>query len=264
MQISIIVPYFKAGRFAVQLAGALAQQVYTDFEVILVDDGGGIEFDDVYSQFESHGLISRTTFVSTLAAGSGPANARNLGLLVANSKYIAFLDADDTWDPDYLRQMSSLMVEKDFSVVVCEVTYKNNGEQTRAMLPESVRRCDLLQTNLLHPPAVLVNRSHFPHFEFPKCGHEDYALWLSVLDNDMVVPCLHKPLVHINRVTDSVSSNFFRSAGWHWKILKAFSGKTLPTRMMLFFLYGINAVIKRKVAIYRPVLLPKFIVDLLR
>lgn len=100
---SVVIPLFnKEGCIAKTLDSVLAQS-FRDFEVIVVDDG---------SSDGSAGIVAaindaRIKYISQ--KNGGPSSARNTGIKAATGEMVAFIDADDIWLPDYLREMDKLI-----------------------------------------------------------------------------------------------------------------------------------------------------------
>jgi glycosyltransferase involved in cell wall biosynthesis len=95
--VSVIVPLYNRIQFLPQLFANLSQQIYQNFELILIDDGS----DDGTEQWlNEHQLLSGQPISYLKQNNNGPYSARNKGLSGANGKYIAFQDSDDEW-PDY-------------------------------------------------------------------------------------------------------------------------------------------------------------------
>lgn len=96
--ISVIIPVYNARPHLSDCLKSLTGQTFGPFEVILIDDGssdGSTRICRGYARRRSN-----FQFIRQVNAGAGP--ARNRGLEQAQGKYIAFIDADDLVDPDYL------------------------------------------------------------------------------------------------------------------------------------------------------------------
>ncbi len=78
------------------VAGAGSTQSVSDFEVIVVDDGSTDSGADLVARYPD------PRFRLVRQANAGPAAARNRGIREASGQYLAFLDGDDTWLPEYL------------------------------------------------------------------------------------------------------------------------------------------------------------------
>lgn len=104
MLFSVIIPTFNRAALLARTLDSVWAQRFTDFEVIVVDDGstdGTLEF-----------LKSLGQRVRVLQQGNrGPGAARNLGVKAAQGNYIAFLDSDDVWFPWTLETYASLIAE---------------------------------------------------------------------------------------------------------------------------------------------------------
>jgi teichuronic acid biosynthesis glycosyltransferase TuaG len=256
--VSVIVPFYKAGRYAQALVRSLASQTVLPGEVILIDDGRGEDFDELHKWLVHYQLLTLTKVVCTFGK-VGPAQARNLGLALASGRLIAFLDADDTWDSSYLEKMFNFHRKTGAALMTAGVRFYSQGVlRTTVIYPTQLGLCQMLQTNSVHTPAIVIDRMQTGDFWFPICPHEDYALWLQFVLQGYKFQCLNQPLVNINRVDNSVSSNKNLAIRWHFSILKNLSGQNILVRIVLFGMYALNAILKRILKNYYPIFLPCF------
>jgi glycosyltransferase involved in cell wall biosynthesis len=96
---SVIIPVYNKERFLVNTLNSVLNQTLTDFEILLVNDG---------STDRSSEIIARYTDARIrkfYQANQGVSAARNWGIQEAKAPYLAFLDADDLWEPDHLATM---------------------------------------------------------------------------------------------------------------------------------------------------------------
>ena len=102
--VSVIIPVYNAGERLRLCVDSALNQDFTDFELILVDDGstdGSAEVCDLMAASDSRIRVVHQP-------NSGPGASRNAGLGEAAGKWIAFIDADDTVARDYLSCMMSV------------------------------------------------------------------------------------------------------------------------------------------------------------
>jgi glycosyltransferase involved in cell wall biosynthesis len=96
-EVTVAIPVYNGGRTIAAALQSVFAQTYTDYEVIVIDDGST---DDTAAQVAKWAGRVRYEYQSN----SGPASARNEVLKYASGRYIAFLDADDIWLPRKLER----------------------------------------------------------------------------------------------------------------------------------------------------------------
>jgi glycosyltransferase involved in cell wall biosynthesis len=96
-QISVILPAYNCTEFIQETLDSALAQTYQDYEIILVNDGS-TDTEKLESILENY--FERLIYVRQ--KNGGPAAARNTAIELARGRYLAFLDSDDIWLPDYL------------------------------------------------------------------------------------------------------------------------------------------------------------------
>jgi cellulose synthase/poly-beta-1,6-N-acetylglucosamine synthase-like glycosyltransferase len=99
---SVVIPSYNRINFLLRTLDSVWSQNFTDFEVIVVDDGST---DDTIKRLAALATPARLV----TQANRGPGSARNIGANVARGKYIAFLDSDDLWFPWTLATFAELV-----------------------------------------------------------------------------------------------------------------------------------------------------------
>ena len=125
--ISVVIPlYNKATTIANALDSVLAQ-TYQDFEVVVVDDGSTDEGAAIVERYTD----SRIRLICQENAGVSA--ARNRGIAEAKGEYVAFLDADDEWLPEFLEEIVAL--QKEYPECRAQATrYKLNCHGTESFI----------------------------------------------------------------------------------------------------------------------------------
>ncbi len=93
-RVSIVVPLFEKAAYVERAIASILAQRSRSFEVIVVDDGSTDGGADLIAGGQRVRVVRQEN--------AGPGAARNRGIAEARGEYIAFLDADDVWEPDYL------------------------------------------------------------------------------------------------------------------------------------------------------------------
>ncbi len=100
---SIVMPTYNRASSITTTLDACWEQQFSNFELLLVDDGSTDDLAAVIKHIDDPRLVY------IRQENAGPAAARNRGMRAATGNYIAFLDADDVWDKDYLKTVQAFM-----------------------------------------------------------------------------------------------------------------------------------------------------------
>ncbi len=119
--ISVVIPLYNKELLVGDTIRSVLNQTLQDFEIVVVDDGSSDNGPEIVRNIKD----PRIRLISQRNAGVSA--ARNKGIKEANGEYIAFLDSDDKWLPDYLEQMSEL-IHKHPEADVFGCRYKFNDE----------------------------------------------------------------------------------------------------------------------------------------
>ena len=136
--ISIIVPVYNSEKFIGDTIKTVEQQTYKNWELILVND---CSTDNSTSIIEEQIKKDNRIKLINLQENSGAAIARNNGIEEAKGRYIAFLDADDFWDKEKLKEQISFMKENNYAFTFTGYEFSDeNGKKTgkRVNVPEKL------------------------------------------------------------------------------------------------------------------------------
>lgn len=148
--VSVIIPAHNSERFIAKALSSVLDQSFRDFEVTIVDDGSTDNTLDVLTAFTSDIRVSVVK-----QQNLGPSAARNVGMRASEAEFIAFLDADDRWQPGKLEVQLSVfeknphvgVVHSEFAVV------DERGEPQRRRwqrpLPRGSLTADLMFGNVI-------------------------------------------------------------------------------------------------------------------
>ncbi len=159
----------------------MLQQSYTCLELLVIDDGSASKLDSLLP------ADSRIRYFRQSC--KGVAAARNLGLQKALAEWIAFLDSDDIWHKDKLKQQLDYLREyPETSILQCREIWIRNNKRVNPARKHKKKSGDFfiesLQLCLISPSAVIIKKNIFTECgvfdeKLPAC--EDYDLWLRIL-----------------------------------------------------------------------------------
>lgn len=152
--ISVIVPIFNAEKYLHRCIKCILAQDYTDYELLLIDDGSTDNSGNICDEY----AIKDNRIRVFHKENGGVSSARNWGLDNAIGEYIMFVDSDDYMLPGMLEVMYSTLESKKADLVICGTTETGGGywrpiadvNYSINQLKESF--VSLLHTELLSPP----------------------------------------------------------------------------------------------------------------
>jgi glycosyltransferase involved in cell wall biosynthesis len=186
--VSIIMPAYNAEKYIAASIESVLAQTFSDWELIVVDDGSTDSTATVVQEFATRDPRVRYIFQENGRLGK----ARNTGITNSTGRLIAFLDSDDLWLPTKLEVQTRAMAENNADVVYSKsyVFCDENIDDETQTLTSSVGKFsgpDFFDSLIRYPQipvlTVLFKRSALDRvglFEEGKAYHgcEDYDLWL--------------------------------------------------------------------------------------
>jgi Glycosyltransferases involved in cell wall biogenesis len=115
-EISIVVPVYNVERYLNRCISSILKQTFTDFELILIDDGSKDYSASICDEYKEKD--SRIKVIHQENAGLSA--ARNKGIEVSNGKYITFIDSDDFIHPNMLEVLYINIVNFDADIAMCD------------------------------------------------------------------------------------------------------------------------------------------------
>ncbi len=246
--VSIIMPVHNDEQYLHSSIQSVLNQGYQDWELLIVDDCSTDSSAQIIQQYcQKDARIKR---YKTRQASGSPTKPRNIGVENAQGRFIAFLDSDDEWLPEKLERQVALMLQKPDALIVFS-NYKLMDEDSRQYrgfinAPSQTDYAHLLKGNVVGCLTVMYDTEKTGKRFFPYCGHEDYALWLSMLRDGGKVYNTNTIEAIYRLKASSVSSNKLRAMAWQWHIYTQIEHLGVLRSVYYFVNYAFRAVIKRK------------------
>ncbi len=134
-QISIIIPVYNASKTIAKCVESLLNQTLTDMEIIIVDDhGNDNSMAIIQNQIAEHSRKAMCRFAKT-TANSGPGQARNIGLQMAQGEYVAFVDSDDWVETDMYERLYQTAVLHSADICCSDVFMENPSQAKQRIQP---------------------------------------------------------------------------------------------------------------------------------
>lgn len=180
-KVSVIIPTYNSAHFIIEAVDSVLAQTFTDFEVLVIDDGSKDNTKEVLT--EKYGNSIQYFYKEN----SGVSKARNFGIEKAKGKYVAFLDSDDAWIPEKLEKQI-VALEKNPANKACYSSFYLCDENLNPTgINSSERKADALTDLLLignvvaTPSTVIAEKELFQQVggfddQLSQCA--DWEMWI--------------------------------------------------------------------------------------
>ena len=126
--VSVVIPVYNAEKYLARALDSIVNQSFDDYEIIIVNDGSKDSSENIIKKYlndnDNISLINKEN--------QGAWYARIDGIKNSNGKYIAFMDADDVVDKNYLRELYNSILNNDSDISIC--AYNRIDEDTNKVL----------------------------------------------------------------------------------------------------------------------------------
>ncbi|MEQ5178083.1 MULTISPECIES: glycosyltransferase family 2 protein [Proteus] len=238
---SVIMPVFNSEKTVSDSINSILAQTYSDFKLYIINDSSTDTSKDIILSFNDERIVYLET-----SENSGVAYARNLGIRNCTGIYISFLDSDDLWLPNKLEyQLAKLQTGYD---VVCSnyFTFNNESDFTLRKSPTIITYSSMLKSNFIGNLTGTYNANSIGKIFQKKIGHEDYVMWLEILQKSGKAFCIQEPLAKYRISNNSLSSNKLKAIKWQWSIYRNELKLSIPKSLYCFSHYLLNALKKRR------------------
>ncbi|MEL6494481.1 MAG: glycosyltransferase family A protein [Cyanobacteria bacterium J06623_7] len=209
-RVSVIIAAYNLMAYLPATITNVFAQTFTDFELIVVDDGSS----DNTSEWVSQLTDPRVKLITQ--ENQGLAGASNTGVSQAQGEYITFLDADDLWEPSKLEQQVQVLDNHpEVGIVYTWVTYMNDGGASTGRIVKTEAEGfiwpDLIEVNQIEcGSVVMIRRSCFTEVGLfdtnLKSFVQDWDMWLR-LALKYQFKAIRQPLVYYRQRASSGSRN---------------------------------------------------------
>ncbi len=244
-QVSVIMPAYNAGRFLEKAIRSVMAQTVTNWELLVLDDGSS---DDTLIIAQRLAQADSRIRVLPNECNMGVAKTRNRGLDLCRGEYVALLDSDDVWYPQKLEAQLALMRETGADLSYCSYAIVDvAGEKTRAdyLVPSTVEFQELLKQNVIGCSTVMLTAEITKKYRFETdFYHEDYVLWLRLLQDGCKAVGCTQVMVAWRYVENSRSFNKWNAAKKRWRIYRGYLHLNLFYSARLLTEYALSGLRK--------------------
>ena len=238
--ISIVIPYYKKKIYIGKTINSIIKQSYKNFELILIYDDPD-KSDLEYIKKILKNIKRKKIIINNINKGAGL--SRNLGILKAKGKYISFIDGDDIWKKDKLKNQLLFMLDNkiEFCFTSYSIINKKNTIIKFIKAKKIIDYKDLIKSCDIGLSTVMLKTRLLKKTKFTKIKtKEDYILWLKLSKKNVKMMGLDQKLVLWRKLDNSLSSSVFQRVHDAFYVYNTYLNFNFIKSIYYIFLMSLN------------------------
>lgn len=242
--ISIITPNFNSEKFIAETIKSVQHQSENNWEMIIVDDASSDISVQIIEKFCKEDPRIK---IIKLKQNCGPAVCRNKAIELAKGEFMTFLDADDLWFKDFLKNSLSFIKKSEGFVFSSYHRFDENlGPKYKDFIvPKKVTYSDILKTNSISCLTAFIDIKRLGKLKMPNVRYrQDMGLWLQYLKKIKYAYGNEEVLAIYRIRTNSHSRNKFKLIKPQWLFYRNVEKLSIIVSIYYFTHWMFNGFIK--------------------
>lgn len=235
--VSIVLPNYNSFKFINSTIKSIIKQSYTNWKLIIIDDCSDKKTRDLLVKITKNKKIK----IFWLKKNRGAGYCRNLAVKKSHSKYIAFIDSDDIWKKNKLKNQINFMEKNNLDFTY--TSYEIFGEKKKSVFPpEKLNYKQFLGNTSIATSTMILKYNIIKNAKFTNTEIcEDYFFKCKILKNINYAYCLNKILTKYRIRRNSLQSNNLKNLYWIWNINKNFNKLNVFQNLISLFSISLNS-----------------------
>lgn len=243
--VDVILPNYNKADFLEEAINSVVNQTYKNWHLYIIDDNST---DNSKSIIEKFSDLKNITIVK-LKKNKGPSFCRNYGMRISKSKYISFIDSDDSWKKHKLEKQIKFMKENNHCFTYTDYTpfFQKNGKKIfkrKTFLADTFNFEKFIKNSSINTTTMIIKRSILSSNKFKKVKlMEDYLFKCQLLKKNDAKK-LGEDLAFYRIVNRSRSSKRLKNIFWLWYINKKYNKLNFFQNIMSILSISANSIRK--------------------
>ena len=235
--VSIVLPNYNSFKFINSTIKSIIKQSYTNWKLIIIDDCSDKKTRDLLVKITKNKKIK----IFWLKKNRGAGYCRNLAVKKSHSKYIAFIDSDDIWKKNKLKNQINFMEKNNLDFTY--TSYEIFGDKKKSVFPpEKLNYKQFLGNTSIATSTMILKYNIIKNAKFTNTEIcEDYFFKCKILKNINYAYCLNKILTKYRIRRNSLQSNNLKNLYWIWNINKNFNKLNVFQNLISLFSISLNS-----------------------
>ena len=239
-KIDIILPNYNSSKFIIKTIESILRQTYKNWKLIIVDDCSDVETREILKKISKKKNIK----VYFLNKNRGAGFCRNFAIKKSNSPYLAFIDSDDIWEKNKLKNQINFMKKNNYSFSY--TFYETFGLKKKFIkTPLKFDYLSFIRNTAIPTSSMMVKRKDIKNIQFTNSKIcEDYYFKCKLLKKVNYAYCLKQFLIKYRIRKNSLQSDYFKNFYWIWKINRDYNNLSFLNNLISLLFISLNSLKK--------------------
>ena len=244
--VDVILPNYNKAEFLEEAINSVITQTYKNWHLYIVDDHSTDNSRQIIDKFAN---LKNVTII-VLNKNKGPSFCRNYAMRISKSKYISFIDSDDSWKNNKLEKQISFMEKNNLTITYTDYTpfFENNGKRKikkKTFLKDYFNYETFIKNSSINTTTMIIARSILGSHRFRKIKLlEDYLFKCQLLKDNNIAKKVDGDLAFYRILNKSRSSQRLKNIYWLWNINKNYNKLNFLQNVISIFFISINSIKK--------------------
>ena len=244
--VDVILPNYNKGKFLEESIKSVIDQTYKNWHLYIIDDCSTDNSKEIIDNFSN---LKNVTVIK-LYKNKGPAFCRNYAMRISKSKYICFIDSDDSWLSNKLEKQIFFMEKNNYTFTYSDYSsfFKNNEKKNfvkKTFISDNFNYKRFIKNASINTTTMIIARSILGSHRFRKIKLcEDYLFKCQLLKDNIIAKKINENLAYYRILPKSRSSRRLQNIYWTWYINKNYNKLNFFDNLIYIFFISINSMKK--------------------
>ena len=243
--VTVVIPFYENNKFLLNALNSVLNQKYNNYEIIIINDNNTKKNINFLKKIKKKSKKIKIIYnYKNLGAGL----SRNKGIKISKGKYIAFLDSDDQWKNNKLKEQIKIMEREKYlathtSYNIVDIKKNIISKRTAKKLDYQslLKSCDIGLSTVILSKKILRFKNPFPSLK----TKEDYVLWLKIAKKGIIFHGLDRVFTQWTNTPNSLSKSLYQKLKDAIKVYNRYEKMNLIKSCYLTFVLSINYLLKK-------------------
>lgn len=244
-QVDIIIPVYNSQKYISKTIKSVFRQTYKNWKLIIIDDASTDDTKKILEEIYKKIKYRRKIAILKNNINKGQALSRNRGLKYSKSKFVTFLDSDDFWDKNKLKNQIKFMLSNNYDFTYTDYKIIKNNQIKKITVPDSYDYKKFIHNSSINTCSMVLKKKiikniYFKNFRFS----EDYFFKCQILKKGHIAYKCPRSYAYYLLRKDSLQSNRLSVFFSLWIINKNFNKLNFFKNVTSIFFIIINSLKK--------------------